>query len=47
LIRAFEEHSNARRGLHCVTVWPRMAALVSADERELETERSLLSGRVP
>jgi hypothetical protein len=34
-IRAFERHSNVRWGLDSVTIWPRIEALLSADEREL------------
>jgi hypothetical protein len=34
-IRAFERHSNKRWGLDGVTIWPRIEALLSADEREL------------
>ncbi|HEX3454158.1 MAG TPA: hypothetical protein VHS03_05995 [Gaiellaceae bacterium] len=34
-IRAFEEHSNVRWGLDGVTIWPRIEALLSSDEREL------------
>jgi len=37
-IRAFEQHSNARWGLDGVTIWPRIEALLSADERELEVD---------
>lgn len=40
-IRAFEQHSNARWGLDGVTVWPRIAALLSADERELEVDAKI------
>jgi hypothetical protein len=34
-IRAFERHSNARWGLDGITIWPRIEALLSADDREL------------
>jgi len=34
-IRAFERHSNERWGLDGVTAWPRIEALLGADEREL------------
>jgi hypothetical protein len=34
-IRAFEQHANTRWGLDGITVWPRIDALLSADEREL------------
>ena len=34
-IRAFERHSNVRWGLDGVTVWPRIEALLAADDREL------------
>jgi hypothetical protein len=34
-IRAFEQHSNVRWGLDGFTVWPRIEALLSADERQL------------
>jgi hypothetical protein len=33
-IRAFEQHSNVRWGLDSVTIWPRIEALLSAEERE-------------
>jgi hypothetical protein len=34
-LRAFEQHSNVRWGLDGVTIWPRIEALLSNDEREL------------
>ncbi|MGH3010873.1 MAG: hypothetical protein ACRDMY_03365 [Gaiellaceae bacterium] len=34
-IRAFEQHSNVRWGLDSVTIWPRIEALLSAEEREI------------
>lgn len=34
-IRAFEQHSNTRWGLDGITAWPRIDALLTADEREL------------
>jgi len=34
-IRAFEQHSNVRWGLDGFTVWPRIEALLSGDERQL------------
>lgn len=34
-IRAFEQHSNVRWGLDGFTVWPRIEALLSVDERQL------------
>jgi hypothetical protein len=34
-IRAFEQHSNVRWGLDGVTIWPRIEALLSSDEREI------------
>jgi hypothetical protein len=34
-IRAFEQHSNVVWGLDSVTIWPRIEALLSAEEREL------------
>jgi hypothetical protein len=34
-IRAFESHSNVRWGLDGVTIWPRVEALLGAEEREL------------
>jgi hypothetical protein len=37
-IRAFERHSNQRWGLDGVTIWPRIDALLSADERELHVD---------
>jgi hypothetical protein len=37
-IRAFEQHSNVRWGLDGVTVWPRINALLTADERELRVD---------
>jgi hypothetical protein len=33
-IRAFESHSDVRWGLDSVTIWPRIEAVLSADERE-------------
>jgi hypothetical protein len=35
IMRASEQHSNVRWGLDGVTIWPRIEALLSADEREL------------
>jgi hypothetical protein len=40
-IRAFERHSNVRWGLDGVTVWPRIEALLSAEERELHVDSSI------
>lgn len=37
-IRAFERHSNVRWGLDGITIWPRIEALLSAEERELLAE---------
>lgn len=37
-IRAFEQHSNVRWGLDGVTIWPRINALLTADERELHVD---------
>jgi hypothetical protein len=37
-IRAFEQYSNVRWGLDGFTVWPRIQALLSADERDLVDE---------
>ncbi len=34
-IRAFEQHSNVLWGLDSVTIWPRIEALLSAEEHEL------------
>jgi hypothetical protein len=34
-IRSFERHSNTRWGLDGVTIWPRIEALLSSDEREV------------
>jgi hypothetical protein len=33
-LRAFEQHSNARWGLDGITIWPRIEALLSSEERE-------------
>jgi hypothetical protein len=37
-IRAFERHSNERWGLDGVTIWPRIEAVMGADERELHVD---------
>jgi hypothetical protein len=34
-VRAFEQHSNVRWGLDGITIWPRVEALLSSEEREL------------
>jgi hypothetical protein len=40
-IRAFEQHPNVRWGLDGVTIWPRIDALLSADERELHVDAKI------
>lgn len=40
-IRAFERHSNERWGLDGVTIWPRIDALLGADERELQVDSKI------
>ena len=40
-LRAFERHSNTRWGLDGVTVWPRIEALLGADERELHVDAKI------
>jgi hypothetical protein len=40
-IRASEQHSNTRWGLDGVTIWPRVEALMSAQERELLVEAKI------
>jgi len=37
-IRAFEQHANTRWGLDGVTIWPRIEAMLSSDEREPEVD---------
>jgi hypothetical protein len=40
-IRAFEQHSNVRWGLDGVTIWPRIEALLSNEERELHVNSKI------
>jgi len=40
-IRAFEQHSNTRWGLDGVTVWPRIEAMLTSDERELQIDAKI------
>jgi hypothetical protein len=40
-IRAFEQHSNVRWGLDGVTIWPRIEALLSSDEREIHVNSKI------
>ena len=40
-MRAFERHSNERWGLDGVTVWPRINALLSSEERQLHVDAQI------
>jgi hypothetical protein len=40
-IRAFESHSNVRWGLDGVTIWPRIEALLSGEERETHVDSKI------
>jgi len=40
-MRAYEGHSNVRWGLDGVTIWPRIAALLSAEESDLLTDAEI------
>jgi hypothetical protein len=40
-MRAFERHSNRRWGLDGVTIWPRIDALLTAEERELHVDAKI------
>lgn len=40
-MRAFERHSNVRWGLDGITIWPRIEALMSAEERELHVDAKI------
>lgn len=40
-IRAFEWHSNVRWGLDGVTIWPRIEALLTAEQRELQVDAKI------
>jgi hypothetical protein len=40
-IRAFEQHPNTRWGLDGVTIWPRIEALLTGDERSLEVDAKI------
>jgi hypothetical protein len=41
VMRAYERHSNVRWGIDGVTIWPRVSALLSDDERALEVDAKI------